>query len=197
MKKLVKLLSIFSFLLFVMFNSLFALDRSTVQKAYVACLGRPADPVGLAYFTTYTDLVSVVNYLLGSPEASNYYNQVEATILWVWFHSFGSLPTYGTMQNWASTARSSSLAGAVQQIITTAGSQTILSNKAQSSINFTQVIDPELDGNPPYMATYSGLIDANAGRNWLKQSTSVLSTSNATTWIKIYIADPGDPILNQ
>jgi hypothetical protein len=73
-----------------------------------------------------------------------------------------------------------------------------VNNKLTAASLFAGTIDPDLDGNN-LQATYAGYGDVIAARNFLSlYATSVKAPTQpeTTAYIKAYIADPGDAIIN-
>jgi S-layer protein len=74
-----------------------------------------------------------------------------------------------------------------------------IDNKVVAASRFTEALDPELDGRPPFQATFLGTEDNDAVRAWLAAVTyngaTIPSMTETITWVQDTIADPGDPIL--
>lgn len=177
---------------------------NTVQKLYVAYYQRPADPAGLRYWAQVIQdfgIKAAVNGFVNSSEAQSLYSgDITAVINAVYNSAFGRAPESGGVQYWTNVYNQgwATLGSIVWEIVNGAkGSDAIvLSNKVTSAMNFTQALDPELDGIGPFQATYSGDADAVAGRAFLASvnATTVHSLDAARAYIITNIADSGDPI---
>ena len=178
--------------------------RETVQKLYVAYYQRPADPLGLRYWAQVINdygLNVAVNAFVNSPEAQSLYaGDINAVITAVYNSAFGRDPEPEGLAYWINVYNQgwATLGTIVWEIVNGArGSDAIvLENKVTSAMNFTQALDPELDGVGPFQATYSGPSDAAAGRAFLADvdATTIRSIDDARAYIITNIADPGDPI---
>ena len=179
-----------------------------VQKLYVAYYQRPADPAGLRYWAQIIEdygIQTAVNGFVNSPEAQSLYGgDIDAVITAVYLSAFGREPEPETgLDYWRNVYLNgwATLGTIVWEIVNGAKGidAIVLQNKLTSAMNFTQVLDPELDGIGPFKATYSGDEDAQAGRDFLSDvtATTVKTEIDAISFIQSKIADPGDPILSE
>ena len=184
-----------------------------VQKLYVATLGRPADPGGLRYWATLIDLgggtdeakINAIKGIINSSEASVLYDSNDALMQWVIYHAFGRFPEPSETDSWSQYAEEHSPEEAVFAIlenISNVNDAIVLENRVESAMNFTRVLDPELDGIGPFNATYDGTADPEDltdARAFLEDvdATTVKTEQEAFIYVQENIADSGDSIVGQ
>ena len=184
-----------------------------VQELYVATLGRPADPGGLRYWATLIDLgggtdeakINAIKGIINSSEASVLYDSNDALMQWVIYHAFGRFPEPSETNSWSQYAEEHSPEEAIFAIlenISNVNDAIVLENRVESAMNFTKVLDPELDGLGPFNATYDGTADPEDltdARAFLEDvdAATIKTEQDAFIYIQEKIADPGDLIIDQ
>ena len=184
-----------------------------VQELYVATLGRPADPGGLRYWATLIDLgggtdeakINAIKGIINSSEASVLYDSNDALMQWVIYHAFGRFPEPSETNSWSQYAEEHSPEEAIFAIlenISNVNDAIVLENRVESAMNFTKVLDPELDGLGPFNATYDGTADPEDltdARAFLEDvdAATIKTEQDAFIYIQEKIADPGDSIIGQ
>jgi len=185
----------------------------TVQRLYIAYYQRPADPVGLVYWAKALDwagsdknkFYAVIDSFANSAESQALYGgkRTSDVINAIYNAAFGRNAETGGLNYWTNAINKGyTTVGRVLWEIVKPGSPLgddaiTLSNKLQTAMNFTKVIDPEHDALN-LLATYAGSADAQAARNFLAQVTNnpatVKDASACKQFIQQSIADAGDPI---
>jgi len=185
----------------------------TVQRLYIAYYQRPADPVGLVYWAKALDwagsdknkFYAVIDSFANSAESQALYGgkSISDVINAIYNAAFGRNAETGGLNYWTNAINKGyTTVGRVLWEIVKPGSPLgddaiTLSNKLQTAMNFTKVIDPEHDALN-LLATYAGSADAQAARNFLAQVTNnpatVKDASACKQFIQQSIADAGDPI---
>ena len=185
----------------------------TVQRLYIAYYQRPADPVGLVYWAKALDwagsdknkFYAVIDSFANSAESQALYGgkSTSDVINAIYNAAFGRNAETGGLNYWTDAINKGyTTVGRVLWEIVKPGSPLgddaiTLSNKLQTAMNFTKVIDPEHDALN-LLATYAGSADAQAARNFLAQVTNnpatVKDASACKQFIQQNIADAGDPI---
>ena len=181
----------------------------TVEKLYIAYYQRPADPKGLVFWAKYIDAnggltPDVINAFANSDEAKELYGNkpVDEVITEVYNSAFNRDPDQEGLQFYTQKVESGewTIGDVIYKILDGAKGTdaVVLQNKVQAATEFTKVIDPDLDGRPPFMATYDAK-DIPAAREFLKSvgadPTTVPTEEEVKQYIIQHIADPGDPIL--
>jgi Ca2+-binding RTX toxin-like protein len=185
----------------------------TVQRLYIAYYQRPADPVGLVYWAKALDwagsdknkFYAVIDSFANSAESQALYGgkSTSDVINAIYNAAFGRNAETGGLNYWTDAINKGyTTVGRVLWEIVKPGSPLgddaiTLSNKLQTAMNFTTVIDPEHDALN-LLATYAGSTDAQAARNFLATVTNnpatVKDASACKQFIQQSIADAGDPI---
>ena len=185
----------------------------TVQRLYIAYYQRPADPVGLVYWAKALDwagsdknkFYAVIDSFANSAESQALYGgkSTSDVINAIYNAAFGRNAETGGLNYWTDAINKGyTTVGRVLWEIVKPGSPLgddaiTLSNKLQTAMNFTTVIDPEHDGLN-LLATYAGSTDAQAARDFLAHVTNnpatVKDASACKQFIQQHIADAGDPI---
>jgi Ca2+-binding RTX toxin-like protein len=185
----------------------------TVQRLYIAYYQRPADPVGLVYWAKALDwagsdknkFYAVIDSFANSAESQALYGgkRTSDVINAIYNAAFGRNAETGGLNYWTNAINKGyTTVGRVLWEIVKPGSPLgddaiTLSNKLQTAMNFTKVIDPEHDALN-LLATYAGSADAQAARNFLAQVTNNPATVKdalaCKQFIQQSIADAGDPI---
>jgi len=185
----------------------------TVQRLYIAYYQRPADPVGLVYWAKALDwagsdknkFYAVIDSFANSAESQALYGgkSTSDVINAIYNAAFGRNAETGGLNYWTDAINKGyTTVGRVLWEIVKPGSPLgddaiTLSNKLQTAMNFTTVIDPEHDALN-LLATYAGSADAQAARDFLATVTNnpatVKDASACKQFIQQSIADAGDPI---
>ena len=185
----------------------------TVQRLYIAYYQRPADPVGLVYWAKALDwagsdknkFYAVIDSFANSAESQALYGgkSTSDVINAIYNAAFGRNAETGGLNYWTDAINKGyTTVGRVLWEIVKPGSPLgddaiTLSNKLQTAMNFTTVIDPEHDALN-LLATYAGSTDAQAARDFLAHVTNnpatVKDASACKEFIQQSIADAGDPI---
>jgi hypothetical protein len=194
----------------------------TVQELYIGYYQRPADPAGLLFWSgglaqidtngdgiiqSNENISSITKQFATSAESVAIYGNITSAniagvVTQIYQNLFNRPPDAAGLAFYVNGFNAGLVApgDVVWQVMNGAqGSDAVcLANKVTAAETFTQIIDPNLDGIPPFQATYGGLADASAAAGWLKgvgsDPTTIPSVSQTTTWITDNIADPGDPI---
>jgi len=182
------------------------------QEAYIAYYGRPADPTGLIYWSMYLDnsggnVDDMVNAFGNSPEAQALYGDInegtiDSVINKIYQFAFNRDADAEGLKYYHDGFVEGRFTAATIMLDVINGAQNndaiVLQNKVTSAMNFTEVLDPGLDGQD-IQATYAGQDDAVAGRAFLATVTSdpttVITPADAKTYIEQNIADANDPIV--
>jgi hypothetical protein len=196
----------------------------TVQKLYIGYYQRPADPGGLVFWANALasvdsnhdgslegeNLMWVLEQFAFSDEARTLYggditsSNISTVIDSIYLGLFGRKPDDGGKAFWVNSFNTgaSTPASILWEVVKGAQftDRDTLSNKLTTAERFTATIDPNLDGAPPFQATWSGPDDLLAARIWLAAVTSDPSTvptmDQVTDFIVFNIADPGIPLSN-
>ncbi|GAB1409280.1 hypothetical protein MASR1M90_04340 [Desulfovibrionales bacterium] len=184
-----------------------------VQKAYLAYYQRPADPAGQVYWAQRLEaangnLDSLMNAFAHSEESGRLYGAINNDTIGDVIDAF-----YQAMFHRAPEAEGKAFyvngfksgkfnAGSIAlDIINGAQNDDAVSimNKMAAANFFSQAIDPDMNGEPPYMMTYNAE-DEKAARDWLHtitfQSETRKTQSQVITDMKNLIANAGDPIFD-
>jgi len=179
-----------------------------VQKLFIAYYQRPADAGGLKYWAEQLDanggdLSSIIDAFASSEESQSLYGDksLEDLITEVYVSAFNRKPESDGLEFYVEKVNSGeyTVGTVVLNILNGAQNEDaeILENKIKASMEFTKILDPDLDGQD-IQATYAGESDAQVARDFLKTVTTedtIPSESDLVELIKTKIADPGDPIL--
>jgi hypothetical protein len=197
----------------------------TVQKLYIGYYQRPADPQGLLYWVNALatidrnhdgnfvgeDILPVLAQLAHSAEARALYggditsSNIAAVVDGIYLGLFGRPADPGGLAfyvNELSAGRetAATVPWSIMNGAQGADSLAVL-NRLIAANRFTQIVDSDLNGLPPFQATYAGDADCAKARQWLVgvtwDSATVPTWEETTAYIKSSIADPGDPILNR
>jgi hypothetical protein len=186
----------------------------TVQKVFIGYYQRPADPGGLLYWAGRLNgiggnLNEIIEAYANSPEARSLYGTINSSTISYVVNSIyntlfgrGAEPAGLTYYVNGFDAGQFTAATIMLNILNGAqgGDLQSVNNKLAAAYQFTTTIDPELDGMN-FQVTYAGQEDVIAARSFLASVTedpaTVWTPDEVTTYMKDYIADPGDPILNQ
>lgn len=158
---------------------------STVQKAYIAFYGRPADPSGLTYWATRIDaaggnISSIITAFGNSAEATSLYGGVSNAVAVnnLYQQIFGRDADITGLNYYVGKLLDGSftLVDIAQRIIDGAsgGDATIVANKLTAAQSFTDAIDTAAE-----LIGYSGDAAAVAARSWL--DTVDATTASVTT----------------
>jgi len=188
-------------------------NKEKVQAIYIAYYQRPADSDGLIFWEKYYEnsngnVDQVVNAFGNSKEAHSLYGEINDDTIgdvidMIYRAAFNRdadpegkkfyMDGFKEGKFTAATIMLNIIDGAVNE------DAVILSNKIESAMNFTKAIDPDLDGQD-LLATYAGQADIDAAREYLKsvneQTESIHDEMEAMGYVKEFIADAGDPILD-
>lgn len=185
---------------------------STVQKCYIGYYQRPADPEGLIYWADRLDrrggnLNEIIEAFANSAEAQTFYGTINSSnistiVNGIYNALFGRNAETGGLNYYVNGFNSGQFTAATIMLNVLNGAQNedfqSVNNKVTASNFFTKTIDPELDGLN-FQVTYAGDGDVIPGRNFLTlyaTSVKVPSQCETTEYIRAYIANPGDPIMN-
>ncbi len=148
----------------------------TVEKLYVSYLGRPADPVGLKYWSEVVEKYGIdaaIDGFANSLEAQSIYffDDPEEVIIEAYENLFDRYPYYYEISYWESVCQDPK--ELVWEIANSAQGfdQYVLEHKIKAATDFTSSIDSDLDGFPPFCAEYSGDIDMLLGKEFLSEVT--------------------------
>jgi hypothetical protein len=158
---------------------------STVQKAYIAFYGRPADPSGLTYWATRIDaaggnISSIIQAFGTSAEANSLYGSLtnEAAVQALYNQIFGREPDLSGLNFYVNklTAGTYTLVDVAQRIIdgATGDDATLVANKLTAAQSFTDGLDSVAE-----VVGYSGDTAAGVARAWLDTVTSSTATVTA------------------
>jgi hypothetical protein len=195
----------------------------TVQKLYIGYYQRSADPGGLVFWVNGLstidtnhdgnfvgdNIIPVLSQFAYSDEARNLYggditsSNIATVIDSIYQGLFGRDPEADGKAFWVNSFNTGASTPATILWELMKGAQgtdaQTVQNRLVAASRFTQIIDPNLDGLPPFQVTY-GANDIPAVRTWLAGVTwnpaTIPSHDETTAFIKSNIADPGDPILN-
>ena len=186
----------------------------TVQEVFIGYYQRPAAPAGLVYwanrlFNSGGDLNEIIEAFANSTESRALHGDIidstniRSVVTSIFQALFDRDPAPTGLNYYENGFNSGQFTPATIMLNVLDGAQNIdlqsVNNKVTASNLFTNTIDPDLDG-ANFQAIYSGDTDAQEARNWLSTVTSDPATiptqDEVTLFIKTYIADPGDPILN-
>jgi hypothetical protein len=184
----------------------------TVEKIYIAYYQRPADPSGLIYWAARLEgsggnLNEIINAFANSAESQTLYGPINSStisgvVTSMYEALFGRAPEAAGLAYYvngfnAGTFTAGTIALNILNGATGLDAEAV-DNKLTAAMEFTEIIDPGLDGRD-LQATYSGDADAAAGRAYLAGvtwlPTTIPTQGEATTFIRDDIANPGDPIL--
>ena len=187
---------------------------SLVQELFIGYYQRPAGPVGLVFWAKEIDAAggdasAVVDAFANSPESQELYGPINSsTIAGVVTQVFNALfnrnPSQAGLDFYVNGFNGGTFTPGtiVLNIIDGASGidRTTMDNKLLAADTFTETIDPDLDGLPPFQATYSGDSDALFGRQFLAGVSSIPESiptpAETAAFIRDFIANPGDPILD-
>ena len=195
-----------------------------VQQLYIAFYQRPADPDGLYFWAQMLDksggsLEGIIDAFATSAEAISLYDtngdgkldgsdDMVALVTAIYQALFDRAPDAEGLAFYVTALETGqypdgrvATPGRVALDILN-GAQgvdaVIVDNKTTAAMNFTETLDPGLDGQD-YQATYDGDADAAQGRAYLAQVdekiSSIPSQSETIEFIQQNVADAGDPIL--
>jgi len=185
----------------------------TVQKAYIGYYQRPADPGGLIWWANNMtshggSLAAIIEAFATSDESQALYGEINsgniAYVIDAIYQALFNRAADTAGRDWyVAEFNKGAFTAATIMLNVLDGAQNFdlvtLNNKLITSDSFTKTIDPELDG-ASFQTTYSGDADTVAARYFLSLVTSATSSiptqSQITEFIKSYISDTGDPILN-
>jgi hypothetical protein len=186
----------------------------TVQKVYIGYYQRPADPGGLLYWAARLDstngnLDAIIEAYANSAESQALYGTISSgsiskVVNSIYMALFNRPAETGGLNFYVNGYNSGSFTAATIMLNILDGAQNqdlqSVNNKLIAANLFTRTIDPELDGRK-FQVTYAGDQDVINARSFLTPVThdpaTVPTQDEVTTYMKTYIADPGDPILNQ
>ncbi|MDO1584598.1 DUF4214 domain-containing protein [Rhizobium oryzicola] len=150
------------------------LSEDQVQKLYIAYFGRPADPVGLKYWSSQLDagvaVAKIAATFSSTQESIDFYRGTTdgGRITAIYQNLFGRAPEPAGLQFWSTSLSSGkiTIADAVVFIMNAAASTdaTIVSNKVQAANAFTANID-----TPDEIKGYSGAKAAETARAFLSK----------------------------
>jgi len=168
----------------------------TLQKAYIAYFGRPADPAGLKYWAELADQQgnadAAIDSFSASAESKALYGDVtpkspradiEAMVEKVYQNVLGRASDEGGLKYWVDSYIEGKFSAAMvgYAIVDaalnnddSASDKGLMTNKLAAAKSFTTAIDPEMDGTPAY--TYAGSDDASTARTWLAKVTDDAAT---------------------
>jgi len=197
----------------------------TVQKLYIGYYQRPADPGGLLFWENGLaqtdvnhdgnfigeDVTWVLEQFAYSAEARALYggditgSNIATVVDSIYLGLFGRHAEADGLAWWVNSFNTGASTPATILWELMKGSQgtdaQTVQNRLVAADRFTQVVDPDLDGLPPFQATY-GANDIPAVRTWLAGVTwdpaTILNQDQTIAFICTNIANPGDPLcLNQ
>jgi hypothetical protein len=164
---------------------------NTVQKLYIGYYQRPADPGGLLFWEnglaqidtnhdgsfTGEDIIPVLSQFAFSEEARNLYggditgSNIATVVDSIYMGLFGRHAEAGGLAFWMNSFNTGASTPATILWELMRGSQgtdaQTVQNRLVTANRFTQVVDPNLDGLPPFQATYGGYADCAKARQWL------------------------------
>ena len=182
----------------------------TIQKVYIGCYQRPADPGGLIYWANRLDgsggnLTEITEAFTSSAESQALYGTINSSNIStvvndIYQALFGRDADIEGLDWYVDGFNSGryTLATIILKILFGAQNEDLKSvnNKLAAANLFTRTIDPELNGIN-FQVTYVGEGDAIAGRNFLASVTwdpaTVPTQDDTTLYMQNHIADPGDP----
>lgn len=185
----------------------------TIQRLYIAYYQRPADPGGLRHWAEKLekaegDVYKIVDYFVNSPESQALYSglSLEEKINAIYKSAFNRDAEPEGLSFWVNFVKSgySTIDRIVWDIVRPGSPQGddagILNNKIISANNFTEAIDPELDGMN-FQVTYAGMEDAKKAGELLKEvsvnSGTIFSVEDAKAFIiSSGIVDNNDALLS-
>jgi outer membrane protein assembly factor BamB len=196
----------------------------TVQKLYIGYYQRPADPEGLLFWANGLAAIDIngdgnfagenfepvleqfsrseeARVIYGGDVSSSNIAKVVDSIYMGLFNRYVE-PGASGLDFWVNGFNSGGAtpANILWQVITGAQGPDAASvrNKLTAANRFTQTLDPELDGEGPFQATWFGAEKSHLVRQWLAavgSDDATIPTQNETTaFMKGYIADAGDPL---
>lgn len=180
-----------------------------IQKLYVAYLNRPADPLGLQYYSRKLkengyDLVSIAREIGRSEEFKKIYEGLkdEEIVDRLYRTLLSREPERDGFTFWTEQLKTKRIPLDLLPLAMAQASSGIdsltLKNKIDSAMNFTLAIDPDLDGKD-LLATYGGENDALLGRFFLSKVSyepkTLMSLRDCRLFLISRICDPEDPLL--
>ena len=181
-----------------------------IQKIYIAYYQRPADPGGLIFWAQKLeeaggDLSKIIEAFATSEESAELYGNItseniEDVIRAIYQAAFNRDPDPEGLEFYKQGFLEGKFTPATIMLNILDGARnedvTILDKKIEIAMEFTKVIDPDLDGKD-FVATYEGSEDAENAREFLKQVTieTAPSVEEITEYIKERIADTTDVIV--
>lgn len=194
---------------------------NTIQQAYIAYYQRPADSSGDRYWADRLeanggDINEVIDAFGNSAESEALYGPINSSTIGavidaIYLALFDRAPDAAGKQFYIDGFNAGTFTAASIAWNVLVGAQNddavAVTNKTQVADEFTQEVDGREYDNPTFgqgtqfNATYAGPDDAAAARGMLADVTSqpstVLDDSQVKEFIKVEIADPGDPILSE
>jgi len=165
----------------------------TVQQLYIGYYQRPADPEGLLYWSAGLasidankdgtinpgeDINSIVNQFATSEEAVAIYGHITpdniGTVVNQIYESLFNRPAEPEgLAYWVNAFNNHLVTegNILWEVMQGAqGTDEVsLANKVVAAEQFTQIIDPDLDGRPPFFASYGGIEDCQKAADWIAQ----------------------------
>jgi hypothetical protein len=160
---------------------------STVQKAYIAYYGRPADTAGLTYWATRIDaaggnISSIIQEFGNSAEAIALYGSLPtgAAVNALYLQLFGRTPDLAGYNFYVNNVTNGTytLVDVAQRILDGASGDdaTIIANKLTAATSFTNSIDTVAES-----VGYAGDAAAAAARTWLATVSSTTASLTSAT----------------
>jgi len=174
-----------------------------IQNLYIAYFGRPADPVGLAFWTGQVNAangnlsVAIAGFSASTESAALYAGvSLADKVAAIYNNLFSRAPESAGLNYWVSKISSGEIsdAQAAYQILSAAGpgDATAIANKLSVAKAFTAALD-----TPAEIAGYSGVTSAASARAFLAKVDSTAYTFNqAITALNTAVADATGTSIN-
>jgi hypothetical protein len=186
----------------------------TAQKLYIGYYQRPADPAGLIFWVNglsavdanhdgifvREDILPILAQFANSAEAKSLYNgditgnNIATVIDSIYMGLFNRHAEPGGLAFYVNgfNAGGETPATILWSVMNGAQGTDALSiqNKLVAASRFTHVIDPNLDGQPPFDRRYEGYADATAARVWLSNVTWDPVTVPTEDEIRLFLPTP-------
>jgi hypothetical protein len=188
--------------------------NDTVQKLYLGYYQRPADPEGLAFWInglaeidtnhdgdfTGENTIPVLSQFAYSDEARALYNgditssNISTVVDSIYLGLFGRHAETDGLAFWVNSFNTgastpASILWNLMQGAQGSDAQSV-QNKLIAASRFTHVVDPNLDGLPPYDRRYAGPDDCVTARQWLAGVSSDAATIPSEDAIRAFLPAP-------
>jgi hypothetical protein len=186
----------------------------TAQKLYIGYYQRPADPGGLAFWANGLaaidanhdgsfvgeNIIPVLEQFAYSDEARTLYggditpSNIATVIDSIYVGLFGRHAEADGLSFWVNSFNTGALTPATVLWELMKGAQgtdaQTVQNRLMAASRFTLVVDPNLDGLPPFDRRYAGYADCVVAREWLTQVTSDPATIPTEDEIRALLPTP-------